>query len=156
MSQSAFSMNQPGLRKVTGRPISCSDCSISVRWLSRFSCGASAPMVDKQTTLPGRASAKAAVTAAMTRLASGKPGSGSTSDEGRMKTASAPEKAAVSAAASAISATATSQPRANQARALGGVADDGANRQACGEQRGDERPADFSSNSSDGEHDFLR
>jgi hypothetical protein len=52
-SQSAFSMNQPGLRKVTGRPISSSDCSINVRWVSRFSYGASAPMVDKQTTLPG-------------------------------------------------------------------------------------------------------
>ena len=117
-SQSAFSMNQPGLRKVTDRPICSSDCSINVRWVSRFSCGASAPMVDKQTTLPGRASAKAAVTAAMTRLASGKPGSGSNSEGGRMKTPAAPLKAEVRLAASSISARAMSQPRVLHSAAL--------------------------------------
>src|SRR6266478_6960746 len=30
-------MNQPGLRKVTDRPICTSDCSINVRWVNRFS-----------------------------------------------------------------------------------------------------------------------
>src|SRR6267142_514918 len=117
-SQSAFSMNQPGLRKVTDRPICSSDCSSNVRWVSRFSCGASAPMVDRQTTLPGRASAKARVTAAMTRLASGKPGSGSNSEGGRIKTPAAPLKAEVRLAASSISARAMSQPRVLHSAAL--------------------------------------
>src|SRR5258706_5689029 len=117
-SQSAFSMSQPGLRKGRGRPVTSSDCSINVRWVSRFSCGASAPMVDKQTTLPGRASAKAAVTAAMTRSASGKPGSGSSSEGGRMKTPAAPLKAEVRLAASSISARATSHPRVLHSAAL--------------------------------------
>src|ERR1700716_1010441 len=117
-SQSAFSMNQPGLRKVTDRTTGSSDCSINGRWVSRFSCGASAPMADKQTTWPGRASAKAAVTAAMTRLASGKPGSGSNSEGGRMKTPAAPLKAEVRIAASSISARAMSQPRVLHSAAL--------------------------------------
>src|ERR1700731_3717428 len=117
-SQSAFSMNQPGLRKVTDRPICSSDCYVNVRWVSRFSCGASAPMVDRQTTLPGRASTKANVTAAMTCLASGKPGSGSNSEGGRMKTPAAPLKADVRLAASSISARATSQPRVLHSAAL--------------------------------------
>src|SRR5579859_6406052 len=103
-------MNQPGLRNVTGRPMSLSDCSIRVRWVSRFSCGASAPMVERHTTLPGRASIRAARTASMTRRASGKPGSGSNSDGGRMKTPAAPLKAAARLAASSMSATAISQP----------------------------------------------
>src|ERR1700704_5903816 len=118
MSQSAFSMNQPGLRKVTDWPVAPSDCPINVRWVSRFSCGASAPIVDQQTTLPGRASAKAAVTAAMTRLASGKPGFGSNSEGGRMKTPAAPLKAEVRLAASSISARATSQPNVLHSAAL--------------------------------------
>ena len=110
-SQAAFSMNQPGLRNVTGRPMSLNPCSIRVRWVSRFSCGASAPMVDRHTTLAGRASISAARTASMTRRASGNPGSGSKSDGGRMKTPAAPLKAAARLAASSMSAKAISQPR---------------------------------------------
>src|SRR6202022_1567009 len=117
-SQSAFSMNQPGLRKVTDRPICFSDCSITDGGAAGCSCGAPRALVDKQTPLPGGASGKAAVTAAMTRLASGKPGSGSNSEGGRMKTPAAPLKAEVRLAASSISARAMSQPGVLHSAAL--------------------------------------
>src|SRR6202011_3871185 len=92
------------------------------RWVRRFSCGASAPMVDKQTTLPERASTKANVTAVKTTNPSGKPcagtGSGSNSEGSRMKTPAAPLKAEVRLAASSISARTTSQPRILHSAAL--------------------------------------
>src|SRR5258707_15363406 len=54
----------------------------------------------------------------MTCLASGKPGSGSNSEGGRMKAPSAPLKAEVRLAASSISARAMSQPRVLHSAAL--------------------------------------
>src|ERR1700736_2952652 len=67
-------------------------------------------MVDKQTTLLGRADSSAVFTAAMTARDSGKLGAGSNSEGGKMKTPSVPVNAAVSEAGSCISARAISQP----------------------------------------------
>jgi hypothetical protein len=65
-SQVAFSMNQPGRRKVTAIDIERSDSSIMVRWVNRLDCTACAPTVDRQTTLAGFAATTGDLTALMT------------------------------------------------------------------------------------------
>ncbi|MEA3078878.1 MAG: hypothetical protein QOF05_286 [Sphingomonadales bacterium] len=64
-SHSAFSMNQAGLRNAIGIESPPSAPSISVRWVSRFDLGDWAPIVDRQTTLFGRADSSATFTAAI-------------------------------------------------------------------------------------------
>ncbi len=120
MSHAMFSMNQAARRNVTAAGRSSSACSSSRSWVSRFSCAASAPMVDRHTTRVTRAARKAVEIAAIVRRASVKPGDGSKVGGNSTNTASAPVNAAVSADASSIVARATSQPRSAQAAALAG------------------------------------
>ena len=109
-SHAKFSMNQAGRRKVSEIASSRSSCSRRVLWVSKFGCVVCAPTVERQTTFLGRAAFRAALTAEMTARASGNPGAGSNSDGGSMKTPSTCLKASARAAASSISARATSQP----------------------------------------------
>ena len=88
-SHAKFSMNQAGRRKTTGIASSRSACSMRVLWVSKFGWVACAPTVERQTTFLGRAASSAVLTAVMTARASGKPGAGSNSEGGSMKTPSA-------------------------------------------------------------------
>jgi hypothetical protein len=65
-SHAAFSKNQAGRRKVRGSESADSASSIIVRCDRRLSRVASAPMVDKQSTLRGAAAFSAATIASMT------------------------------------------------------------------------------------------
>ena len=150
-SQRAFSMNQAGRRKVTGTPTSTRARSSRVRWVSRFSCGASAPIVERHTTLSGRAVVSASAMARTTARASGNPGAGSNSDGGRMNTPSMPANAFASCAASAMSASATRSPalpRRSPCRHCGLRR----GRAAGGQQRTSELASYLAGNSCDREH----
>ncbi len=97
---------------------SSSNCSMMECCVSRFDRVACAPMVDKYTTLPGRAASIADRTAAATARASRKSGEGSKFGGTSTKTPAAPLNAAVSAAASLMSASTRSQPRVAQVSPL--------------------------------------
>src|SRR5580658_10954031 len=103
-SQAEFSMNHPGRRKVTGNDNSLSACSMIVCCESRFDGVAWAPIVDRYTTLPGRAASSAELNVAAVVRASRKSGDGSKLGGTSTNTPSDPLKAAVSAATSLMSA----------------------------------------------------
>ena len=111
ISQAAFSMNHAARRKQTGVGRAASDCSTKPSWLRRFGFVACAPMVERQTILGGSAARIAVVSAAMRARISGKPDAGSKFGGISTNTLSRSVKAAVSAAASLISAAMTWQPR---------------------------------------------
>jgi hypothetical protein len=117
-SQLEFSMNHAGRKKQIGIDNSPSACSIMECCVSKFERVACAPMVDKYTTLPGRAASIADRKAAATARASRKSGDGSKFGGTSAKTPAAPLNAAVRAAASLMSASTRSQPRAAQVSPL--------------------------------------
>src|SRR6202041_475656 len=96
-SQLESSMNHPGRKKQIGIDNSPSACSIMECCVSRFDRVACAPMVDKYTTLLGRAASSADRNAAATARASRKSGDGSKFGGTSTKTPSVPLNAAVSA-----------------------------------------------------------
>src|SRR5580700_5755629 len=109
-SQIEFSINHPGRRKLIGIEDSPSACSIMECCVSRFDWVACAPIVDRYTTLPGRAASIADRNVAAIARASRKSGDGSKFGGTSTKTPSTPLKAVVSADASLISASTRSQP----------------------------------------------
>src|SRR5579863_9990016 len=117
-SQIEFSMNHAGRKKQIEIDDSPSTCSIMECCVSRFDRVACAPMVDKYTTLPGRAASSADRNAAATDRASRKSGDGSKFAGTSTKTPAAPLNAAVSASASLMSASTSSHPSFAQASPL--------------------------------------
>src|SRR5260370_42652276 len=99
-SQLEFSMNHAGRKKQIGIDKSPSACSIMECCVRKFDRVACAPMVDKYTTLLGRATSIADRNAAATARASRKSADGSKFDGTSTKTPADPLNAAVSAAAS--------------------------------------------------------
>jgi len=99
-SQAEFSMNHPGRRKAIGNDNSLRACSMIVCCESRFEWVAWAPIVDRYTTLPGRAASSAELNVAAVVRASRKSGDGSKLGGTSTNTPSDPLNAAVSAAAS--------------------------------------------------------
>jgi hypothetical protein len=83
-------MNPAGRKKQTGIDNSPSTCSIMERCVSKFDRVACAPMVDKYTTLLGRAASIADRNAAATARASRKSGDGSKFGGTSTKTPAAP------------------------------------------------------------------
>ena len=113
-----FSMNHAGRKKQIGIDNTPSTCSIMECCVSKFDRVACAPMVDKYTTLLGRAASIADRNAAATARASRKSGDGSKFGGTSTKTPAAPLNAAISAAASLMSASTRSQPRVAQVSPL--------------------------------------
>ena len=111
-SQLEFSMNHPGRKNVMGTVNFRSASSMIVCCVNKFGRVTCAPMVDKYTTRPGRASCNAELSVAVIVRASRKSGAGSKHGGTSTNTPSAPRNAAVKAAPSLLSAVVTSQPRA--------------------------------------------
>src|SRR3984885_11544279 len=114
-SQLEVSLNHAGRRKVIGTGNFRSACSMMVCCVSRFERVACAPIVDKYTTLRGRAPAKTELNVAANVRASLKSGDGSKFGGTRTNAPSTSLNACVRAAASLISAVTNWQPSSSQA-----------------------------------------